>query len=297
MTCFHPVKGVRFPDGKVKFVAHGGIHRPVEVACGQCVGCRLERSRNWAVRCMHESQLHEHNSFVTLTYDDAHLHSISLEYRDFQLFMKRLRKSKGSVRFYMCGEYGDDFGRPHFHACLFGCFFADREHFRRMPSGSSIYTSKELSELWPYGFSSIGDVTFESAAYVARYVMKKITGSDSDGHYEAVDGNTGEIVQRTPEFNRMSLKPGIGADWFLRYNREVYGPELRDYVVVRGVKCKPPRYYDRLLEKYDGLSREELAYRRGLRADSVADDSTPARLLVREAVAKARLSFKTRSIT
>lgn len=293
MTCFHPVKGVRLPDGTVRFAAHGGVHRPIEVACGQCVGCRLERSRGWAVRCMHEAQLFDHSVFVTLTYADEHLKSLSLEYRDFQLFMKRLRKLKSGVRFYMCGEYGEDFGRPHFHACLFNCFFEDRKFYRRLPSGSELYTSEMLSKLWPYGFSSVGDVTFESAAYVARYCMKKVTGNDAARHYEVVDGDSGEIVQRTPEFNHMSLKPGIGANWFAKYRNEVFG---RDYVIVRGVKCKPPRYYDRLLEKDDAALREEVAYRRGLRADGAFEDNSPSRLLVREAVTKARLSFKLRSV-
>lgn len=293
MACPYPIKGYRREDGTVRFGAHGGIHRPVEIPCGQCFVCRLEYSRQWAIRCVHESQLHENSVFVTLTYDDAHVpHDWSLHYRDFQLFMKRLRKAK-PCRFYMCGEYGEDFGRPHFHACLFGCFFDDRQVHSKLPSGSTIYRSATLEKLWPFGFSSIGDVTFESAAYVARYVMKKVTGNEANRHYEAVHGCTGEIVQRTPEFTRMSLKPGIGANWFARYGSEVYP---NDYVVIRGMKMRPPKYYDGLLERADVFSREEVAFHRGEVAARCFDDNSPERLLVREAVAKARISFSKRSI-
>ena len=100
----------------------------------------------------------------------------SLNYKHFQDFMKRLRKSHSGVRFYMCGEYGEDFSRPHYHALLFNCSFPDRKKHSTGDSGSVIYTSEALSKLWPFGFSSIGDVTFESAAYCSRYIMKKVTG-------------------------------------------------------------------------------------------------------------------------
>lgn len=302
MACFHPLKAVRrsgrvvvlgAADGKLSQLDNG--RDAFELPCGQCVGCRLERSRQWAMRCVHESQMHEHSVFVTLTYDDEHVPGRSLVYRDFQLFMKRLRKAKGRVRFYMCGEYGENFGRPHFHACLFGCFFEDRVHFRSLPSGSSIYTSEELSKIWKNGFASIGDVTFESAAYIARYVMKKVTGDAADMHY--VDGDTGEVLE--PEFNSMSLKPGIGAGWFERFRSDVFGRDgAFDRVVMRGIEMKPPKYYDKLLEKADSFAKEYVSFQRYVRSceDGFQEDTTPERLAVRESVAKARLNFKKRSI-
>lgn len=301
MACFRPVAAWRpvdpvtgQPTGE-KLVWRERPHtREIQIPCGQCIGCRLERSRQWAVRCMHESQMHEHNAFITLTYSDEYApRNMSLDYRDFQLFMKRLRKRFGSVRFYMCGEYGEQFSRPHFHACLFGIFFEDRQLFKRLPSGSRIYTSKTLEELWPYGFSSIGDVTFESAAYVARYIMKKVTGQRAEEHYQYLDMSTGELSQRTPEFTRMSLKPGIGAEWIKRYRADVY---TTDGVIVRGVKCKPPRYYDSFLESVDPFAREYLEFLRYERSKACADDSTEDRLAVREQVAKARLAFKKRTL-
>lgn len=291
MACPYPIKGYRLADGTVRFGAHGGVHRPIEIPCGQCFCCRLERSRQWAIRCVHESQLHDNSVFVTLTYG-ADCNPVSLEYRDFQLFLKRLRKVK-PCRFYMCGEYGEQFQRPHFHALLFGCFFEDRQVLSELPSGSKLYRSALLERLWPHGFSSIGDVTFESAAYVARYCMKKLTGPAAKAHYEAVDGFTGEIVDRVPEFNKMSLKPGIGAGWFAKFGSEVYP---NDYVVLRGIKMRPPKYYDGLLERSDVFAREEVAFHRGEVAQRNFDENSPARLLVREAVAKARVSLSKRSI-
>lgn len=236
---------------------------------------------------MHESQMHDVNSFVTLTYKEEHLAS-SLCYRDFQLFCKRLRRRMGPFRFYMCGEYGEQFNRPHFHACLFGMFFADRVFHRRMPSGFNIYRSAVLEELWPYGFSSIGDVTFESAAYVARYIVKKVTGDLAEEYYVSSDG---EVL--VPEFTRMSLKPGIGATWLAKYGSEVFP---RDQVIVRGVPCKPPRFYDKLYRDSNPVGMDFVDLERYVKAGEVVDDTTPERLRVREKVARARLQFKVRTL-
>lgn len=270
-----------------------GPWRPLQVPCGKCIGCRLERSRQWAVRIVHEASLHTHSCFVTLTYDDDHCPS-GLVYRDFRLFMRRLRKFCPGVRFFMCGEYGERFSRPHFHAVLFGCGFPDRALVGRFPSGSLFYRSAQLEELWPHGFSSIGEVTMESAAYVARYVLKKVDGKQrAEGHYEAVDWRTGEVVDREPEFARMSLKPGIAAKWFGKYRGEVFP---RDQVVVNGVKMTPPKYYKVLLERVDELGAEAVAAARQQKAEAMASDNTPARLAVREEVVRGRLSFRRRSL-
>lgn len=295
MACFSPLAAWQLDGGEIVFSERGKVRRHLSLPCGQCIGCRLERSRQWAVRCMHESKMHDFSVFVTLTYDDDHVpYDSSLNYRHFQLFMKRVRKHFASrVRFYMCGEYGELFSRPHFHACLFGVFFEDREFFRELDSGSKLWTSKTLSKLWPYGFCSIGDVTFESAAYVARYVMKKVTGPRADKHYEAVDPVSGEVFSRIPEFTRMSLKPGIGATFFQKYRSEIFP---RDEVVIRGMKMKPPKYYDRLLAADPTTMSDDIEYSRYVRSLELLSDNTPDRLRVREIVTKARLNFKKRSI-
>ena len=163
MPCFHPLTAYQSSDGSISFVERkgGDIVRSLSLPCGQCVGCRLERSRQWAMRCMHEASLYSRNCFITLTYNNEHLPSDnSLQYPDFQKFMKRLRKRFNGVdrsanpdsndqfpiRFYMCGEYGETFGRPHYHACLFNFDFPDKTLYRRSPSGSFIYRSSRAFE-------------------------------------------------------------------------------------------------------------------------------------------------------
>lgn len=236
---------------------------------------------------MHEASLYDANCFITLTYDDDHCPSnMSLRYIDFQLFMKRLRRRFFSsvIRFYMCGEYGENFGRPHFHACLFNHDFRDKLHFKRTGAGN-LYTSSVLDELWPHGFCLIGAVTFESAAYVARYCMAKVTGEMAEGWYTEVNAETGEISFREPEFNRMSLRPGIGQPWFRRFHSDVFPV---GNVIVNGRACKPPRYYDKLYERDDADGMEYIRYKRYLRALEVCDDNTDERLAVKEQVAIAR---------
>lgn len=296
--------------GSVAFSNKPGSLYPFKVACGQCVGCRLERSRQWAVRCVHEAKCHERNAYVTLTFNDENLPaSGSLDYSIFQAFMRRVRKSFANrVRFYMAGEYGEKTMRPHFHALLFGADFPDRVLIRAgnlLPSyagrsggstqdRSALYSSARLGELWPLGFSSVGDVTFESAAYVARYVMKKVTGPSADEHYRRVDPSTGEIVQLVPEFNRMSLKPGIGAPWLEKFHGDVFP---HDRVIVRGKEAKPPKYYVSRLERVD--PKGHLALKRKRRQEFFAAgraDRTPERLEVREQVARAGLANKRRKL-
>lgn len=239
---------------------------------------------------MHESSLHEHNCFITLTYNDEHLPSNgSLNYRHFQNFMKRMRKyyCEFIVRFYMCGEYGENFSRPHYHACIFGIMFDDLEQIGTSPAGSPIYRSRILEKLWPFGYSSVGEVTFESAAYVARYVMKKQTGQAAKAHYRDVDLSTGEVIDKTPEFNRMSLKPGIGAGWYSKFKSDVFP---HDRVVINGVECQPPKFYDRLLKRDSPLEFEAIQFERELDARLRSKDNTAERLAVKAEVVAARLS-------
>lgn len=312
MACFSPLSAWQTDRGEIVFKLRHNIWRTLQLPCGQCIGCRLERSRQWAMRCVHESQMHEFNSFITLTYDNENVPADrSLRYDDYKKFMKRLRArvnrthdgavisdkslcegEQAGVRFYMCGEYGGENGRPHFHACLFGVYFRDRVLSKMLPSGSKLYVSDVLESLWPFGFSSVGDVTFESAAYVARYVMKKITGDAAAEHYKHVDEN-GEVFWREPEFTRMSLKPGIGATWFDKYKKEVFP---NDQVVVRGMKMKPPRYYDVLQEAISAESMDWIKIDREVAALKHSLDNTPDRLKVREQVAHSRLAFKKRSL-
>lgn len=230
-------------------------------ACGKCIDCRLSESQEKALRCMHEVQTSAGpGSFVTLTYNDENLpDDWCLEYRDFQLFMHRLRKAiPGAGRFAMSGEYGDDNDRPHYHAILFNCHFDDRVFFKRI-NGIDYYISTLLSRLWGKGFCLIGDVTFASAAYVARYNLKKITGPDSGSAYQFVVPNTGEVVDRPPPFWRTSNRPGLGAEWFMRFGADCFPS---DYLVWKGKKLPVPRYYYKLLERSDPLLFERVRLHR-----------------------------------
>lgn len=239
---------------------------------------------------MHESRSHDRNCFLTLTYDDQHLpEDFSLHYEHFQLFMKRLRKEFDgkTVRFYMCGEYGETNHRPHYHACIFGIDFPDKRLWRPSKSGFNLYRSALLERLWPWGFSTIGDLTFETAAYTARYIMKKVTGDRAAKHYEVIESSTGEVHSRVPEFTRMSLKPGIGANWMDEFHSDVYP---RDKVISRGVPSKPPRYYDKRFKQIDEAEYDLMKMKRIKQANLNAEDNTPDRLAVKEVVAKAKIS-------
>lgn len=279
MPCYHPLSAWYAQERSEKTgkrpitfrFSEGYKDRPVSVPCGTCLGCRLERAREWAVRCMHEASLHEENSFVTLTYDDAHLPpGRSLRPDDFVRFMKRLRHVRPGVRFFQCGEYGDRFGRPHHHAVLFNCGFSDLE-FYRSQGDVKLYTSMELAKLWPYGFSTVGDVTFESAGYVARYTLKKVGGSSKP------------VPGRMEEYLTMSRRPGIGRGWIDRFISDVYPS---DELVVNGHVTKPPRYYDDQAAKAMPGSFKEVKMQRRLGAAG-DPDASGRRLVVREAVKEA----------
>lgn len=294
MTCYHPLEAWRV-DGEITFnSAKRGLGKPLKLPCGQCIGCRLERSRQWAIRCMHEASLYENNCFITLTYSDAHLPvGGTLVLDHFQDFMKRLRKKYGpNIRFYHCGEYGEKTGRPHYHACLFNFDFPDKQLWTNR-NGLPVYRSKSLEKLWPFGISEIGTVTFESAAYVARYIMKKVNGKKADDHYDRFDPNTGEIFRLKPEYTTMSRRPGIGSAWFDKYHADVYP---HDRVVVRGREMRPPKFYDTRFEILDPETFEEVKNNREEKAKLWVDNQTEERLNVREKVQQLALKRLPRNL-
>jgi len=248
MPCYHPLMGYRSKTlsdtGKRPIVFNpneGYSDMRVELPCGQCIGCRLERSRQWAIRCVHEAQMHKENCFITLTFNEENL-TKSLVKTDFQKFMKRLRKRypDKKIRYFHCGEYGPLNMRPHHHACLFGHAFNDLEFFKET-NGVKIFTSETLSKIWKKGFVTVGEVTFKSAAYVARYIMKKITGKDAEQHYKKLG-----II---PEYTTMSRRPGIGTDWLKKFNSDVF--PFDEVVIREKIVCRPPKFYDSMFESSD----------------------------------------------
>lgn len=267
---------------------------PLELPCGQCIGCRIDKSQAWALRCVHEASQHERNSFVTLTYEDAELpDDLGLDVRDFQLFCKRLRKYVGPFRFFHCGEYGPENLRPHYHALLFGVDFHEDRVPLRSAGSHVLYRSDLLDRAWRKGFASIGNLTFQSAAYVARYCMKKVTGERAASHYERVDARTGEVFRVRPEYVTMSRRPGIGAEWFEKYHKDVY-PD--DEVVHDGRKFRPPRFYDSLLERSSPIALESVKARRRKTVEARREALTPDRLRAKESILESRLGRLKRKI-
>lgn len=204
--------------------------------------------------------------------------------------MKRLRRRFGyaKLRFFHAGEYGEKKGRPHYHAILFGTDLRDGAYeVDTSDRGDVTWRSPLLDSVWEFGLNRVGDVTFESCAYVARYVTKKVTGPMARDHYERVCPRTGEIFALKPEYCTMSRRPGIGALHFERYRREIYPS---DEVVCRGFPSKPPKFYDRQLEKTDpevyAAVKEEREFALSL---SPVQERSPSRLAVREVVKLAQV--------
>lgn len=238
------------------------------------------------MRCVHESHLYKNNCFITLTYNDENVpHRGQLHYPHFVAFMRRLRKYQTGIRFYMGGEYGSINWRPHYHAILFNWDWKDREYYKTTGSGEKIYLSKQLERLWPHGYSSTANATFESAAYIARYCMQKRTGKDAEDWYRRYD-EEGEY-QLIPEFNQASRDPGIGADWLRFYKNDVY---TNDYVVMNGVETNVPKFYDKLLKRIDPDKMRDFKEAREWNGYKQRNDNTAERLLVKEKVAIAKTS-------
>lgn len=297
MPCYCPLKGFYSKD----FGASGkrGITfsrdnawsgAPLFLPCGQCIGCRLDKARQWAIRCMHEKQLHAASSFLTLTYEDKKVPAGgTLVKRDLVLFMKRLRQyfvRQGfgdGVRFYACGEYGETTLRPHYHVLLLSHDFPDKVYWKKAKSGLPLYNSDALSRLWPDGFSVVGTVDFDSCCYVARYIMKKRSGPSAAEYY-------GDVI---PEFTVMSRNPGLGLRWFEKYGEHAF---QLDSVVFKNREVRPPRYYEAKYELVDSASLERIKLKRRLAAQLHRADNTVDRRRVRELVELKRLEIFKRDV-
>lgn len=293
MPCYYPLDGYMSKklseNGKQTVVfSHrdGWNDQKIRVPCGKCIGCRLERSRQWALRCTNEASLYEDNCFITLTYSDDNCPK-SLNVDDFQKFIKRLRKNfrEKKIRYFACGEYGDKLGRPHYHACLFNVDFSDKKIIAQKDLGS-VYSSETLEKIWNKGHVQLGQLDLGHAQYVAQYTIKKVSGKDSEKHYQG----------RKPEFGLMSLKPAIGTDWLKKYKSDVYP---HDYVVnVKGIKGKPPKIYDKILDTIDSnmLLKVKSQRREQNVKTQYSDERRSGRLHVKAQVKKAQLKSQQRSI-
>lgn len=250
------------------------VEHPVEVfykfqtiPCGQCIGCRIDYSKQWATRMLLENEYSSESHFVTLTYDDAHvpkheyldpdngelLTSLSLCKKDMQDFHKRLRRhfSDCNIRYYYCGEYGSMTLRPHYHSIYFNLPLSDLRFHRMSSDGKFKYwISPTLSQIWGKGHVLVCDVSFETCAYVARYVTKKIKGKANEAY---------EFFNIEPEFGEPSRKPGLGRKWFDDNWRKVYDTYIINISSLKGgLKLKPPRYYDNIFDGLDGVRMAQI---------------------------------------
>lgn len=208
-----------------------------QLPCSKCIECRLEYARQWAVRCVHESKMHDENSFVTLTYSDENLKSSKLNYEDFQKFMKRLRFNfpNQKIGMFVTGEYGDILKRPHWHALIFNWRPKDLEFKYQNDHGDRVYHSGTLERLWGLGITEVGNITFESAGYCARYAAKKLVhGQDGDHDFHPI--------------SKKSSKNAIGKSFVEKYYRDIFSKGF--CVLDGGVTCAIPRYYEKWLLKH-----------------------------------------------
>lgn len=287
MPCYSPLRAQRSASGNVRVLKAAAVF-DFSLPCGRCIGCRLHYSQMWAIRCVHEASLHSENCCVTLTYrPDSLPVDGNLVYRDFQLFLKRLRKfcAPVKVRFFCGGEYGEKNMRPHFHALLFGFDFKDKVVYSERDGVPVLWTSAQADSLWKLGNVVVGEASFDSAAYIARYMLKKVHGDLATLHY--ADPDTG--VMLNPEFAHMSLKPGIGFDWMRLYASDVFA-DLK--LVSRGKKVSLPRYYLKYLSRLAGY--DEKILKRKLDMGRLWRDNTPRRLKDKARCAAARLGLSRR---
>lgn len=271
---------------KNKGKALAGKYRKINlIPCGQCIECRLNYSREWATRCMLEKQYGYFGKeypdgttwFLTLTYKDEYLKThttvntvtgekfegISLCKEDIQKFWKRLRKKypQMQIKYIECGEYGTKTLRPHYHAIVYGLPLP-MQTFKKVGMNAlnqPIWNCEELTNIWGMGNIIIGRLDWESAAYVARYTLKKATNQYNKEWYDAQG-----II---PEFITMSQ--GIGKDYFNNNLDKIY---LTDSVPIRnkktGQNVKPPRSFDRMLQEIDPDLMENIKYKREKTAQS-----------------------------
>lgn len=297
MACYHQLRAYKTPEGKISWPRIGAKQTehetafPLRLKCGQCIGCRLERTRSWAIRAVHEAQMHKRNSFLTLTYAEDQLpENRSLDVEHWQKFAKKVRNHCGPFRFLHSGEYSPapNF-RPHYHALIFGHDWAEERVPLKTNGNHPLWVSPILARLWPSGHHSIGALTFGSASYVASYCLKKLTGEYAERENERVDAETGEVWDVSPEYATMSRRPGLGKKWFDKYHADVYPS---DECIIEGKSLRPPAYYDELLKKTNKDLHTKVETKRRNSVRQNAKNHTDERLEIRKEIAQAKLQLK-----
>ncbi len=316
MPCYSPLEGYKdIRTGGLTF-KKTGTAQSLTVSCGGCLGCRLDHALMWSLRIVHESTLYQDtngNAFVTLTYRDIGECDIDQRERGHYIpanyslvpdhvtkFIKRLRRQHTQkIKYFYCGEYGDENQRPHYHLCLFNVSFPDKQLFKDV-GGIQTYSSPNLEKLWPYGFNTVQALCPETASYVSRYSLKKVTGKRAKEHYLRCDEH-GEAYWLTPEFIRMSTgnqknkRQGIGADFYEKYKSDIW-PSDEVPVPGKGIVKKVPRYYQNILQSEDPDTLDLVKDLREIFFQKHKHDYTPERLKDKYIVAQANLKRQKREL-
>ncbi len=299
MPCYTPLKGYKDRITNGLTFNKTGTSQKLEVACGQCFGCRVDHALMWSIRITHEAAMHadDHgNSWLTLTYDPEHLPSdLSLRPSDVSKFIRALRKKhKHKIRYFYCGEYGE-LGRPHYHLCLFNHTFNDVQLFKD-DEGLYTYTSPTLEKLWRHGFSTVQPLSYRNAAYTAGYVFEKITGQKARDHYLRCD-DYGVAFWIRPEYIRMSTgntknkHQGLGAGFYEKFKTDFF-PSDQCPVPGKGVMQQVPRYYQNILQSEDPGTLELVKDARDTYFNKHKGDFTPKRLKDKYICARANHNLK-----
>ncbi len=315
MPCYTPLQGYKDITTGALVFNKNNTHSKMEVACGQCLGCRVDHRLMWSIRIVHEASMHvsDHgNSWATLTYRDASActerqykngHFIppdySLQPSHVSDFIRSLRRGNKDhkIRYFYCGEYGDENQRPHYHICIFNHEFTD-ETLWKDDEGLYTYTSAELQKHWPWGFTTVAPLNLRNASYTAGYALKKITGQRANDHYLRCNEH-GEAYWLLPEYIRMSTgrgKPsGLGAKFYAKYESDIF-PSDTSPIPGHGQSELVPRYYQNILAEQNASMLENIKELRQEFIQKHADDFTPERLRDKYICAQAKESQLTRNL-
>lgn len=250
--------------------------------------------------------MHKVSCMLNLTYDDDHLPEYGQLWKDdLQRFFKRLRKAGFKFKYVASGEYGERSRRPHFHIAMFGVDFGnDRVVFGRSANGDRTFISDAVSRCWTAGHHLIGTLNFESAAYIARYILKKAKGTHVAPPLAVLDD--GEIIRPNPEFLLMSKgrrvagqSQGIGASWFREFFFTDVFPNA-SVITAQGSRAPVPRFYKSMLKEVGEDLALDMSYRSSARADldreRLAFENQPHRKASRDLVSRARSNQSKRTI-
>lgn len=234
MTCYHPIPAMQ--EGGRVYLGRPLVDTNLQLPCGTCIGCRQNRAMHWALRCHLEAQNHLDTCVTTLTYDDHYLPP-TIRRADLQLWLKRLRKNR-KIRYYACGEYGEQFGRPHYHAILFGL---NAE-------------TKSIDNAWQRGITRTDNASIEAINYITSYTAKKAgwyINRKRLNREERLDPETGELYTWEAPFQIMSRRPGLGS------HAKRYYQSWALYAISNGTKLNVPRFYKTAWEQLSNNTEKE----------------------------------------